>query len=46
MTYKLRKEKYIHGVYGGCAHGKGVLGSVSMRGARNEKHQGPSNLVG
>lgn len=39
------KGKRIHGVYSGCGYGKRVLGSVLMRGAPNEKHRAPSNLL-
>lgn len=39
------KGKHLHGVYSGCGYGRGVLGSVMMRGAPNEKHRAPSNLL-
>lgn len=39
------KGKHLHGVYSGCGYGRGALGSVMMRGASNEKHQAPSNLL-
>lgn len=39
------KGKHVHAVYSGCGYGRGVLGSVMMRGAPNEKHRAPSNLL-
>lgn len=32
------KAKHLHGLYSGCGYGRGVLGSVMMRGVPNEKH--------
>lgn len=39
------KGKHVHDVYGGRGYGKGVLCSVMMRGARNEKHRAPGNSL-
>lgn len=39
------KGKHLHGAHGSCGYGRNALGSLMMRGAPNEKHEAPSNLL-